>query len=424
MTELATEFHSWIASRAMLLRHSIEGCTVEIPDAEHVVLTTEKAVAHVNFYELDPGMPEVIELNIIPVDDPDNPTFFLHFEMDDLDHAKQLFGELTDTLAQLSARKATKILLTCTSAMTTTFFARKLQEVAGTLSLDFEFEATNIGRALEVAGDYTAVMLAPQVHMRRAEMVERHPDLVVFEIPGAVFGSYDAGTAMRMLLNALSENALAARLEQSSTRIVRKMDNDKRILVISGVYGVKDSVYHYRVYDHGEVVLNGQVGKRSRDYRDVKDILASVRIQGFAAEDFDAVGIALPGRVDNGHMSMINAGFADIDFSYLEDKYGVPVFVDNQRQCCRGGVLCESGRAREHSPAPSAHRLCCGRSGADCGRAPCVGESWPCGRAGILCALPWPARGDAREGMDQRGREYALCLNALRQAEAAGQTTA
>ena len=28
-------------------------------------------------------------------------------------------------------------------------------------------------------------------------------------------------------------------------------------------------------------------------------------------------------------MSMINAGFADIDFSYLEDKYGVPVFVDN-----------------------------------------------------------------------------------------------
>lgn len=201
--------------------------------------------------------------------------------------------------------------------------------MAATLSLDFEFEATNITRALEVAGDYTAVMLAPQVHMRRAEMVERHPDLVVFEIPGAVFGSYDAGTALRMLLNALNENALAARMEQASTRIVRRMDNDRRILVISGVYGVKDSVYHYRVYDHGEVVLEGRVEKRSRDYRDVKDILASVRIQGFAAEEFDAVGIALPGRVDNGHVSMINAGFADMDFSYLEDKYGVPVFVDN-----------------------------------------------------------------------------------------------
>ena len=87
----------------MTLRHIIEGCVVEAPDAEH---------------------------------------------------ARKLFDELTDALAQLATQKVTKVLLTCTSAMTTTFFARKLQEVAATLSLDFEFEATNITRALEVAGDY------------------------------------------------------------------------------------------------------------------------------------------------------------------------------------------------------------------------------------------------------------------------------
>lgn len=346
MTNLATEFHSWIMSRAMMLRHAIEGCTVEAPDAEHVVLTTEKAVAHVNFYELDPGMPEVIELNIVPADDPDNPTFFLHFEMDDLDHAKQLFGELTDTLAQLTAQKVTKILLTCTSAMTTTFFARKLQEVAGTLSLDFEFEATNITRALEVAGDYTAVMLAPQVHMRRAEMVERHPDLVVFEIPGAVFGSYDAGTALRMLLNALSENALAARLEQADTRIVRRLDNDKCVLVISGVYGVGNALYKYRIYSHGEAVLDGMTERPVRDRRtdalegveqDVKGILAGLRVQGHSLEELDAIGIAIPGVVDGSRARMVTSTGEPHDFTCLSELLGVPVFVDNNANAAAVG---------------------------------------------------------------------------------------
>ena len=137
MTSLANEFRTLILSRAMTLRHVVEGCRVESPDDEHVRIITAKATANVNFYELD----------------------------------------------------------------------------------------------LRDAGDYAAVMLAPQVHARRAEMVERHPELVAFEIPGAVFGSYDAGSALRMLLNAMSENALAARMEQASTRIVRKLDNDKRILV-------------------------------------------------------------------------------------------------------------------------------------------------------------------------------------------------
>ena len=115
MTELATTFHAWILSRAALLSHVIQGCSVEAPDGEHVRIRTEKATASVNFYELDPGAPEIVELNIIPADDPDNPTFFLHFEMDDLDHAKQLFDELTETLSQLTVQRTTRILLSCTS---------------------------------------------------------------------------------------------------------------------------------------------------------------------------------------------------------------------------------------------------------------------------------------------------------------------
>ena len=337
MTELAAAFRTWVLSRAEQLSQSIDGCTINTPDDEHLSITTPKGTANVNFYELDPGAPEIVELNILPADDPDNPTFFLHFEMDDLEHAKELFGEMYDALTQMTAKTVTHILLTCTSGLTTTFFARKLKEVAATLSLDFDFEAKPIEEALRDAGDYTAVMLAPQVHMRRDEMVSRHPDLVVFEIPGSVFGSYDAGTALRMLLNALSENALAARLEQADTRIVRKLDNDFRILVISSVYGMKDSLYSYRVYDHGQIVLDGRVDKPGRCYCDVKDVLATVRLEGICTKDLDAIGLAVPGVVEGSSVHMVGIDLGNPDFAKVSKRLGVPIFVDNNANAAAVG---------------------------------------------------------------------------------------
>lgn len=337
MTQLAIEFRIWIISRAAMLSHVVPGCKVESPDNEHVRIVTDKAVANVEFYELEPGEPEVVALNIVPADDPDNPTFFLHFEMDDLDHAKELFDELCEALAQTATAKATRILLSCTSGLTTSFFAKKLAEVAETLSLDYSFEALPIVQALEVAGEYDAIMLAPQVHARRNEMVERHPDLVVFEIPGAVFGSYDAGTALRMLLNAMSENALAARMEQTETRIVRKLDNDKRILVISASFGTNDSLYSYRLYDHGEVTLDGRVEKPGRSYCDVKDVLATIRLQGVNPRELDAIGIALPGVVDGTTVHMVSVDFGMPDFSKYEASLGVRFFVDNNANAAAAG---------------------------------------------------------------------------------------
>lgn len=337
MTQLALDYRSWILSRVNLLNHTMPNCKVETPDSEHVRIVTDKAVANVEFYELEPGEPEVVALNIVPADDPDNPTFFLHFEMDDLDHAKELFDELCEALAQTATAKATRILLSCTSGLTTSFFSKKLAEVAETLSLDYSFEALPIVQALEVAGEYDAIMLAPQVHARRNEMVERHPDLVVFEIPGAVFGSYDAGTALRMLLEAMSENALAARMEQAETRIVRKLDNDKRILIISASFGTNDSLYSYRLYDHGEVTLDGRVEKPGRSYCDVKDVLATIRLQGVNPRELDAIGIALPGVVDGTTVHMVSVDFGMPDFSKYEASLGVRFFVDNNANAAAAG---------------------------------------------------------------------------------------
>ena len=328
MTDLANEFRAWILSLTDEL--GAAGCAVSVEDDEHLTLTTASQVAHVNFYELDPGSPEVVELNAAPVSSPLDPTFFLHFQLDDLDQAKELFGELRGAILEDEGASTTKILLSCTSGLTTSFFAKKMAEVAATLSLGYEFEAKPIEQALDVAGDYAAVMLAPQVHMRRDEMVSRHPELVVFEIPGQVFGSYDAGSALRMLLEALSQSTLAARLEKADMRIARAIDKSKRVLIIGWECDAKFSNVDYRIYEGGEVSLKGHMRRPNPSHRDVEDARTALRAMRLLPENIDAVGVVVSGSVGDDGVRMAALGAEPFDLKgTLEERWGVPVCVDN-----------------------------------------------------------------------------------------------
>ncbi len=150
--------------------------------------------------------------------------------------------------------------------------------MAATLSLAYEFEALPIVKALEVAGDYAAVMLVPQVHMRCDEMVERHPDLVVFKIPGQVFGSYNAGSALRMLLKALSENTLAVRLEQADRRIALKIIQDKCVLVVGWECDAHKSAIGYRIFDCGKVTKSARMTSPNPSWGDLEDVRAALRV--------------------------------------------------------------------------------------------------------------------------------------------------
>lgn len=203
--------------------------------------------------------------------------------------------------------------------------------------MDIEFEAKPVEMALNDAGDYDVVMLAPQAHAWREEMMRRHPDTIVFEIPGAVFGSYDAVAAVRLLLGVLNEGALAARMERADSRIMRTIDNDKRVLVIGAIYGVGTSIYQYRVYEAGHVVPNGLVRKGVHSYADVRDVGASVRMHGYTPSDFDAIGIALPGMVDGNTILIGGRDGQVFDFGDLGPLLGVPVFLDNNANAAVAG---------------------------------------------------------------------------------------
>lgn len=325
------EYRSW------LLSYDQSVCTLESVDPDHVRLLGKGATGEIAFYRFE-GEPEIVEMRIWREGCEDQNLFFLHFELDDLGRAQDLFREMLEAFGYQVSRTVNKVLLCCTSGMTTTLFAARMGEASKTLSLGFEFEALPLEQAIAHGEDYVAILLAPQVGYRRGEVADAYPDKVVLEIPAKIFGSYDAGAAIRLLLSALETYARGARPEASEV-IERDLSNDKKILVISSVHRVNSARIGYRVYDHGKKVLNGRVYKRRLDIRDVEDVAAAVRMSGIRMHELDAISVAVPGIVDDGVLVMAGDG-SPLSYDIkgrLEERYGVPVFVENNANAAAVG---------------------------------------------------------------------------------------
>lgn len=324
--------------RAHVLAAQIPDCTISQVDDDHITLTTKHAVGAVNFYDLDEGLPEIVELSISDADGAGEPKFFLHFELDDEVRAKELFTEMTDVLSQQDHFDTTRILLCCTAGLTTTMFAGKLQEAAKTLSLDYSFEAIPLEQAKEQGGDFDAVLLAPQVGYQRKAVAEAFPDAVVVEIPPKVFASYDAGGALRMVMHLLSDHTVFPQEDGESLKFVRDIKNDARIMVVTVINRPQSTWIGWRIYDRGEVVDSGRFTKPRGDLRDVEDLLNTLHLQGWNVSDLDAVGIAVPGIVNRGTVAFAGGTLTDYQLGRtLSKRYGTKVFVDNNANAAAVG---------------------------------------------------------------------------------------
>ena len=333
MTELGRSFRDWIAAR------KVAGCTTTVQDSDHILIKHEYLTAQVNFYTFD-DMPEVVELAVAEDASGEN-RFFLHFELEDLERAKQLFGEMANLLEESSGYEGKRVLLCCTVGMTTTMFAAKLTEVASTLSLDYTFEARALEDAKRESGSYDAVMLAPQVGFRRREVAAAFPDALVFEIPARIFARYDGAGALRMLMGLLGDDSLAAP-DPHDLRVLRSTYKDvptKTVLVISVIHRPHGSTISWRLFDRYELVASEEIYKSTVELRDIEDVIATLHLKDIDVRDIDAVGVAVPGAVDYGTVTF--SGFeltgANIEQALIE-KFGLRTFVDNNANA--GAVGC------------------------------------------------------------------------------------
>ena len=331
MSDLGTSF------RAHVLSQVIDDCTIVQKDEDHFLLVAPHATGQVNFYAFD-DMPEIVELAIIDPDSPDEPKFFLHFELDDQERAEGLLAEMVDVLQEQQRFHTTRVLLCCTAGLTTSMFANKLQQAAQTLSLDYTFEAKSLDNVMAQGNGYDAVLLAPQVGYQRKAVVEALPEAVVVEIPPKIFATYDAGACLKMLMHLLSDHTVFPLEDEQSLRFVRDIKNDKRIMIVTVINRPRSVWIGWRIYDRGSIEGYGKVEKPRGDLRDVEDLLDTVHLRSWRVKDLDAVGIAVPGIVNRGTIAFAGGSLTDYELGRtLSERYGTKVFVDNSANAAAVG---------------------------------------------------------------------------------------
>ncbi len=336
MTSENFDLRTWIREQ----RHV--GYTADLADNDHFRLETDYATAQINFYDMAPD-PEIVELHI-EEKATGEAKFFLHFHAEEREHAIQLFREMVQALLELKDQQTTEVLLCCTVGMTTSFFAERLNQVAEAMGLDWHFSAVAAAEAFEHGRDKAAVLVAPQIGYQAKRMQAALPEVPVLAIPTATFASYDAAGCVEWLREELT-NRKKTTEEKALDHVMHDIKNDKRILVIASHAGADKVTIRHRLYDHGKVEIDCEVIKRTLSIADLNDIIDTQICTCKGGIKADAVGIAIPGAIDNGMFDLTLTNVFDFDTDdlaariadardfdmakYFNDRYDVPIFFCN-----------------------------------------------------------------------------------------------
>ncbi len=348
MTELSESFISWV------LEQGLPGKVTELrgegPVACALEIETGQAKGAINVYDLGADAANIVEFRIVRKGHEDDPAFHLHFEMLDLARAQELFGEMRDVLERLEHPQPTKVLLCCSGGLTTTMFADELTRTAERFHQDYVFEAKGLERAIEEASrtdeGYACVMLAPQVGYLRDRAVRAFPGIPVFEVPAKTFGTYDALGAFRLVMDALEQEIDEP--DPAGERIALEplldLARASKVLVILLRHLSTGARLEWRLYEHDAVVKSGRVVKGALRYHDARDLIATLACGELDVASLDAIGIAVPGIVQDGTAMLPWRKLAPYDLAgKIEARFGVPTFVENDANAACVGCYVSQG---------------------------------------------------------------------------------
>ena len=183
-------FKKWI------IDHQNDDYQINIESEQTIKLTTSYGEATIQFTDVTNGT--IVEFNIISYKNQEV-QFYLHFELNDENHAHQLYDEMIETLIGLKDKKTTRILLSCSSGLTTSMFADNLNSVVEMLGEDYHFDAVAYSNIYEQVENYDLILIAPQIGYMLKRLQESLPDKLVLQIPTATFASYDAIGAIKFI---------------------------------------------------------------------------------------------------------------------------------------------------------------------------------------------------------------------------------
>ena len=193
----------------------------------NIVLETKYGIGHVNFYD-----DCIIELNVENKNTQEL-DFFIHFQMNNLHHAVGLLMEMKECLETLRQHQKLKVLLSCSSGLTTGFFADKLQEAADLLNKDYLFDAVAYSELFDKGKDYDMILLAPQVSYMLSKVEDVFKDKLVFALSSTLFGKYDVSNTFLFIENHFSHAKEKETNEQRPLTIKQQLIHHGQILCLA-----------------------------------------------------------------------------------------------------------------------------------------------------------------------------------------------
>ena len=317
--ELVNEFRDW-ALEQVNPEYTLKA---EHGKYEAVTAETRFAKASAIFHVID-GL-DVVEMSVINKTT-QSASFYLHFELKDLLHAEQLFEEMISTLMKTQGTTTIKVLLCCSSALTTSFFKEKLNSAAELLTLDMMFDAISYNSLFTEGYDANVILLAPQIGYELKKVKEIMKDKLVLMAPAQIFASYDVSGMIDFVNRKLAENEQQKR-EKMLPAERMEFKNTPCMLVIAVIVEFESIRFVYRVYDAGSIIIQDEVIKQKFEIIDLEDML-DYELNRYP--NVQMVCVNSPGVFVNGHMTFKSAGIFDVDIqTRFEQKYNKRFIFSN-----------------------------------------------------------------------------------------------
>lgn len=314
MDEFLREINIEIFKKWIFLHHS-KDIQISYKDEteDTIVLKTNYSYSEVCFNAY-----HIIELSVTnPLND--DIVFYLHFQLNSLKHAIELFDEMLDTIKNLIDKPVTKVLLCCSGGLTTSYFASKLNEASNLLDLDFQVDAIGYQQLFDVGNQYDIILLAPQISYQHAKAQETLKDTVVLKIPPAIFAKYDAGH-MLSILEDVRTPMKTNTIKNSQPISIKKIKHNIKALCISLIRNSYRVHIVYRLYGHNnEILLDNEIIKNKISLQDIFDVIDIILIQH---PDIQIICLCMPGIINDGHIASMHVeGLEDMDIQKVFSRH-------------------------------------------------------------------------------------------------------
>ncbi len=327
MDEFLNDIYTSVYKQWIIGHHS-QNYTITQKNENTIYIDTDYCHGEVNFFDNN-----IIALNVKNLTN-GNTEFFLHFQMQSMNHAVELFNEMIEVVKKLVEKPQRTVLLSCTSGLTTTYFAQQLNDAANILNIEYSFDATPYADLYDKGRDYDIILLAPQIAYLQPKVQEVLRDKMVLQIPASMFAKYDTGETLTFIQEEEKNHQEIDMPEIKPLLLKREIHNQKNLLVISMIREHHNVKVGYRIYYKNEMIHENMVCKPNINLHDIGDIVGAVK----AGYDIDCIGISIPGIVENGKSTSPTDDLNDTDVvGYIEENCGIQTLLFNDTNAAAMG---------------------------------------------------------------------------------------